>query len=279
MTNLPTLSPSPIYDHQYFELSLPPEGRTDADLHTLLHQSGICTEQAEQIASLKVVVIASWPKSQPALVSDTRLWLSYYLSTSTTPPHLSTHSDKAQPTECALAEILGWGSLAADQAQFRDYLWQKSCLECFIGGQGHEYIEINASPDGHYALYHFEDYRSPKRLPPRPLTAYLSTSDPMKLSSNLAKIQWQIDASSLPHDLALLVAAHSPIGGSAQACVNTDCARHFSFDLMQLPSALLPMTHLHPCVILYAAGIPLYFAPHHAPEPDFHNRTYWRALS
>ena len=44
-----------------------------------------------------------------------------------------------------------------------DYLWKKNCLECFIQINNQQYFEINASPNGAYALYHFDDYRTPKQ--------------------------------------------------------------------------------------------------------------------
>src|SRR5699024_1157946 len=66
---------------------------------------------------------------------------------------------------------------------FADYLWEQTCLECFLAGRlinsavsinennnkTNPYLEINASPDGCYALYQFADYRNPATLPPTPL--------------------------------------------------------------------------------------------------------------
>ena len=42
-----------------------------------------------------------------------------------------------------------------------DELWQSTCFECFIGNnRDASYIEINASPEGHWQAYHLSDYRT-----------------------------------------------------------------------------------------------------------------------
>ncbi|MEJ6067831.1 hypothetical protein MT378_08795, partial [Psychrobacter sp. 16-Bac2893] len=85
-----------------------------------------------------------------------------------------------------LAAQLTWPKWQADKVGFKDYLWEQTCLECFLAGSlissrsedsdkspktnmTMSYIEINASPEGQYALYEFDSYRSPTTLPPRPL--------------------------------------------------------------------------------------------------------------
>ena len=66
-----------------------------------------------------------------------------------------------------LATQFDWPDWQQARVAFADYLWEETCLECFISGGliGNEmgqidhtnaYIEINASPDGRYALYKFE---------------------------------------------------------------------------------------------------------------------------
>lgn len=51
-----------------------------------------------------------------------------------------------------------------------DNLWQDTCFECFVGFRANDlnisYLEINAAPHGAYALYRFDDYRTPQ--PPMP---------------------------------------------------------------------------------------------------------------
>lgn len=44
--------------------------------------------------------------------------------------------------------------------QFRDGLWQHSCLECFLAdSQSTAYLELNFSPSGDWAAYRFHRYR------------------------------------------------------------------------------------------------------------------------
>ena len=48
----------------------------------------------------------------------------------------------------------------------RDELWTTTCCEAFIGLPGSErYWEINLSPNGDWAVYSFEGYRSSQRAP------------------------------------------------------------------------------------------------------------------
>ena len=97
----------------------------------------------------------------------------------------------------SLAAQLDWPTWQPTQVGFADYLWEQTCLECFLAGglitdrlinnsvsindvneigidgadanKTNAYIEINASPDGRYELYEFESYRNPATLPPTPL--------------------------------------------------------------------------------------------------------------
>jgi hypothetical protein len=42
-----------------------------------------------------------------------------------------------------------------------DNLWQFTCFECFVGtNREASYLEINASPEGHWQAYHLSDYRT-----------------------------------------------------------------------------------------------------------------------
>lgn len=54
----------------------------------------------------------------------------------------------------------GEGALAvADRGT--DGLWQSSCFELFLADEGHpRYTEFNYAPDGRWACYHFDDYRT-----------------------------------------------------------------------------------------------------------------------
>ena len=89
-----------------------------------------------------------------------------------------------------LAAQLNWPEWKQDNVSFTDYLWQQSCLECFIAaGSSLDYIEINASSSGHYALYQFKNYREPSCLPPIPLL--------QRDSKKIAHINWLTHSAKL----------------------------------------------------------------------------------
>ena len=86
--------------------------------------------------------------------------------------HLTYHIQLPSVQSTAhLAAQLNWPTWNPLQVSFTDYLWEQTCLECFIVGgaadlEAESYIEINASPSGRYALYRFNGYRNPSSLPP-----------------------------------------------------------------------------------------------------------------
>lgn len=47
----------------------------------------------------------------------------------------------------------------------QDFLWEKTCFECFIAISDKAYLEINANSH-QYAVYEFDDYRTPNTMPP-----------------------------------------------------------------------------------------------------------------
>ena len=185
------------------------------------------------------------------------------------------------PTE-SLATQFNWSRWQPEQVGFKDYLWEQTCLECFLAGslisssskdsdrspntnETTAYIEINANPNGQYALYEFDSYRSPAILPPKPLMQ----AD----GQTRAVINW-IDAS---HHL------EPSIDSTISAYPSYNYQRSF-----RVPLGLFAPLHdevdwnnyalvkyIHPCVILYFSDTALYFAPKHASPPDFHNRQYW----
>ena len=189
-----------------------------------------------------------------------RLYLSYFIQQNL----LANTIDRAE-----LTQALGWQAWQEQQVAFRDYLWEQSCLECFIGGASSDYVEINANPAGAYALYHFTGYRQPALMPPPPLSnhSHLNGDSRSLGDQQRASIDWQTD---MLQSLTTEASAY-PLA--------EELSRHFSLELAQLPATLLPLSQLHPCVILVIGDLPLYFAPKHAQPPDFHNRAYWTALS
>lgn len=193
-----------------------------------------------------------------------------------------------------LANQFNWPTWQQTQVNFTDYLWEETCLECFIAGskingskvnnednaasdqtephkiplqQTTAYIEINASPDGRYALYQFESYRNPAALPPLPL---YETDETTRASINWRNCKELAD-----------ISGENPLS-STPTVVQTAFRyeRSFSLPITELPNqqyaiANVKIEQIHPCVILWFGETDLYFASSHASPPDFHNRDYW----
>ncbi|PKH80409.1 hypothetical protein [Psychrobacter sp. 4Bb] len=193
-----------------------------------------------------------------------------------------------------LANQFNWSTWQQTQVNFTDYLWEETCLECFIAGskiagcktdaedivaphqtephkisfqQATAYIEINANPDGRYAVYQFKSYRNPAALPP---VALYETD-----GTTRASIGWN----NLKDLTALSVASH--LSSTPTVVQSAFCyERSFSLPIAQLPNqqyaiANMKVEQIHPCVILWFGETDLYFASGHASPPDFHNRDYW----
>lgn len=53
------------------------------------------------------------------------------------------------------------------QAERRDYLWEQTCFEIFLGIQQQDaYREVNLATSGAWQIYQFEEYRYPDTMPP-----------------------------------------------------------------------------------------------------------------
>ncbi|MBH0096720.1 hypothetical protein I6E61_10020 [Psychrobacter sp. NZS113] len=179
-----------------------------------------------------------------------------------------------------LADKLDWPTWQPERVGFADYLWEETCLECFITGNTinsntvtndtTSYVEINANPDGRYALYQFESYRNPATLPPSPL--YQADGH------TRASIEW-INKPK-PHSTSAnthLLRAPDPLKPNSYKYELS-----FNVSLTQLSDTHLKyainntiIEQIHPCVILWLDKTPLYYATSHASPPDFHNRQYW----
>ena len=169
------------------------------------------------------------------------------------------------------------------RAGFSDYLWEETCLECFIAGdslidrhatesqQTAPYIEINASPDGRYALYNFKSYRNPATLPPTPLYKDDGCTP--------VSIDWVNHTE--PSIMSFKEVSHNASAVMDEHC---DYERIFTIPLNQLSNQQyaiqnLPIEQIHPCVILQFGETALYFASSHASPADFHNRQHWSTFS
>ena len=182
-----------------------------------------------------------------------------------------------------LADKLDWPMWQPEQVRFSDYLWEETCLECFITGStinSHtvpeyttSYVEINANPDGRYALYQFQSYRNPATLPPTPL--YQDDGH------TRASIEWnnKPNHQSTSANMHLLRASDTLLKPELKP---NSYERIFNVPLTQLSDSHLKyainntiIEQIHPCVILWLDKTPLYFATSHASPPDFHNRQCW----
>ena len=237
----------------------------------------------------------------------------------------------------SLAAQLDWPTWQPTQVGFADYLWEQTCLECFLAGglitdrlinnsvsindvneigidgvdanKTSAYIEVNASPDGRYALYEFESYRNPATLPPTPL---LQTDGQTRAFINWTASHCPASNDTASNDTANNDTANNGIANNGTANAeqnslsaqiepaidslipNTSTAnsylyqRSFTLPLSQLSNAKAVINdtgieYIHPCVILSFATTfgtrlgttALYFAPTHASPPDFHNLQYW----
>ena len=181
-----------------------------------------------------------------------------------------------------LAHKLHWPVWQSTRVEFSDYLWEETCLECFIAGdslierettesqQTASYIEINASPDGRYALYNFKSYRNPATLPPVPL--YKDDGRTPVSIDWVNHTKPSISAAEVSHNASVVMDKHC------------DYERVFTVPLDQLSNQQyaiqnLPIEQIHPCVILRFGETALYFASSHASPADFHNRHHWPTFS
>ena len=196
----------------------------------------------------------------------------------------------------SLSAQLYWPNWQAEQVGFADYLWEQTCLECFLAGelinstvtidkdniQTNPYMEINASPDGRYALYQFADYRKPATLPPTPLL--------QGNGQTRASIDWTATPFSVSNaaDNAALQSGSIPTPSFndplAAGAKTYHFERSFYLSLNQLSQVQttndeIGIEYIHPCVILSfdtkLGKTALYFAPNHAAPPDFHDMQYW----
>ena len=217
-------------------------------------QLGVTVEALKDISVQVSVTLVAQPKAYLQLAYDVTL-----------------------PTD-SLAAQLTWPTWQADKVGFKDYLWQQTCLECFIAcslvksplndsndlsstNQKTAYIEINASPNGQYALYKFDSYRSPATLPPTPLLqADRQTRAFIDWHPHPSK-QQTASQTSAPKLFQYQRCFQVPLN----QCYDDTC--HYGYQPI--------IDVLHPCVILSFGTTLLYFAPKHASPPDFHDRQYW----
>ncbi len=246
---------------QFFSLQLAPD-----TLSTDAYHLGVLPEQLKSIDVTVHATITRLPEPQLQLV--------YHI-------HIPNAS---------LADQLKWPEWNKDNVNFLDYLWQQTCLECFIAVTSSEnYVEINVSPSGNYALYQFQDYREPSILPPMRLLQ----ADGKKS----AHIQWlnqpikhkTISTSKCVLDKAdrLISTSHFNYKSSFGIALNQLSPSLFDDELFSIATYDpdnktadgIYFDQIHPCVILWFGEVALYFATSHTSPPDFHQRRHWSNFS
>lgn len=76
----------------------------------------------------------------------------------------------------------------SSQPQRRNELWKSTCFEAFIQPKGAKtYWEINLSPEGHWNVYSFDDYRTPS--PPKEASKWKLVEFQLKNSSLLGRFR------------------------------------------------------------------------------------------
>lgn len=72
-------------------------------------------------------------------------------------------------------------------------LWQSTCFELFIGGEGSGYREFNLSPSGAWAAYQFDDHRAGMHDADASIEIEISSNNKMLTMS--AKIEAELGVS------------------------------------------------------------------------------------
>ncbi len=127
---------------------------------------------------------------------------------------------------------------ATNNLKRTDFLWQANCLECFVEFDHEQgYHEINVAPNGNYAIYQFDDYRTPDCMPPKHGDGTVFVVPTAKNDDN-----------------------------------DRFWVRHWA---VKFPHTQ-PISKIHPAAILYHKDTPIFYAHKHANPPDFHNKAYWQ---
>ena len=244
-----------------------------SQLFTLRLATDTLSADAEQIGvSIKELQKIRINVEASIVLSTRQLWLSYQI----------------QLPSVRLAAQLDWTAWQQSKVRFTDYLWERTCLECFVSSEVFDatasYIEINVNPNGQYALYKFDKYRTPSTLPPVPLMQANCTTK--------ANVTWAKNASNQQAEPINRLKPHPALANHFVDSTITKFTpyyqyrRCFGLSLEQLSlnthnhdlSGDISIKLLHPCVILQFGKTNLYFAPAHATPPDFHQHCYWTVL-
>lgn len=135
-------------------------------------------------------------------------------------------------------QLIQWPEASASNPR-RDFLWEQTCFEIFIGVHGEDfYREINLSPSKAWQAYQFEEYRYPENMPPQ--AAYDIELNQLKRTHYGLNVSLDLTEFMLIHKLKW---ADLYIGLSA--------------------------------VIRTSQGDQYYAMQHSSPQADFHNKRDW----
>ncbi len=135
-------------------------------------------------------------------------------------------------------QLILWPDKVASNPR-RDYLWENTCYEIFIGVKDQDfYREINLSPSEAWQAYQFEEYRYPEDIPPKP--AYDIELNQLKRTHYGLNVSLDLGRFMADHELK------------------------WSDLYLGLSAVLKTSKEVH------------YFAMQHSsPQPDFHNKRDW----
>lgn len=122
---------------------------------------------------------------------------------------ISQSADMSWEVEFALAGKPGEIVIPSEAPRVHtDELWKTTCFELFIARAGDSYAELNLSPSGAFAAYHFDHYRTgmtPIPLP-APEIALLAGSERLTLTARFSE-------DSLPWDYSGRIGLSAVIKG------------------------------------------------------------------
>ncbi len=113
---------------------------------------------------------------------------------------------------------------ASAPAQRRDELWRRTCFEAFIRpARSEAYHELNLSPSGDWAFYHFEGRRTGRSDPDLPALTFNYSATPTQLTLRASlelgtlvspAVPWQLNLTAVIEDeagrLSYWATAHPP---------------------------------------------------------------------
>lgn len=163
-------------------------------------------------------------------------------------PHLSNHHKSSINDLSSESRLLPDFMMTDDPFKRKDFLWEATCLELFIGLPNQtSYLEFNISLDDEWNIYVFEDYRHPDLMPPNRATVPSRLLKRHMLGVKEGVWQYGMSLSAL------------------EKCFQLNSKTIDNMDGL--------MVNL--CSVVKVNDQCLYFASAHAEPADFHNQKFW----